>query len=64
MINIPFFSTPLVADRLAGSLFQLSDAPQPLELDQNVETIGGTFVDEERSFTPSKERERECTGVL
>ena len=28
-----------------------SAGPQPIELDQNVETIGYTFVDEERSLS-------------
>ena len=35
---------------LPTSVSYQSTVPQPIELDQNVETIGGTFVDEERSL--------------
>ena len=38
-----------------NSQFQPSGTPQPIELDKSVETIGGTFVDEERSTSPFTE---------
>ena len=47
---------------ISYSQFQPSGTPQPIELDKNVDTIGGTFVDEERSISPFTERHGECVS--